>query len=370
MSATPRYAGLVAKALGKNESPAPPPPSDAERARAIATVVARMRAARRRRLARNTGIVFAAAACIALSVIGVGKWRKHRVETAHAAPSAQQVPVVATAHALAGTVNAVHEGHSQKLVEGKVLNAGDRLVVEPGGRGTLTLSTGTQILLEESGSLAIVEQGHTQLYSLETGSVRAFVAKLPQGDRFLFRTADAEIEVRGTAFRVFRADLDPNCGATTTRVEVTEGVVVVRAFGVEERVAAGEHWPKGCTWSTTAALPTPSAPPSTKTTTGVTATSDLATQNELFAQAIAAKRSGDNATALVSFDRFLAKYPTSPLCESAAAERLRILAATDRKRAVVAAREYLARYPSGPSRKDAEAIVAKGDGSASAPAPW
>ncbi len=368
----PRHALLTAKLLRGREAAPVDPPSESERARAIATVVVAMRAARRRRRLRYGLSGLAVAAAVAASVFGIAKWRKHGHVEATAPKAAPETPVTATGHAVSGTVMAERNGKTFSLGAPASLVAGDRVTVQGAGRGALVLSTGTQLLLETGGSLSIVEQGHTQLYAIDAGAVRAFVSKLGDRDRFIVRTSDAEIEVRGTSFRVSRVASDPTCGGgTTTRVEVGEGVVVVRAGGLEERVTAGQHWPKDCRLvsnvepaplATVAAADKPSAAPS--------GTSVLGSQNALYAEALAAKNRNDTAAALVAFDRFLAKYPGSELAESAAAQRLQILAVTDRKRAVTAAKEYLARYPSGPARKDAEAIVAKGEASSAKPSDW
>jgi hypothetical protein len=140
------------------------------------------------------------------------------------------------------------------------------------------------------------------------------------------RTSDAEVEVRGTTFRIGFAIPDPNCGhGTTTRVNVDEGVVTVRASGHEWTVSAPDSWPE-CT---------PAAPPSgTPSALAVSPpkprrTSDLAAQNDLFDQAMAAKRRGDRAVAIGLFDRLLTTYPASPLAEQAFSERAKLIAAAD-----------------------------------------
>ena len=78
----------------------------------------------------------------------------------------------------------------------------------------------------------------------------------------------------------------------------------------------------------------------------------------MFADAMAAKRRGDSGEALADFDRFLARYPSSPLAESATVERMRLLRSADSGRATAAARQYVGRYPNGFARAEAEAILA------------
>jgi hypothetical protein len=85
--------------------------------------------------------------------------------------------------------------------------------------------------------------------------------------------------------------------------------------------------------------------------------SSIAQQNELFSEAIVARRLGDNAAAVGSFELFVARYPESPLAESAAVHRLGLLRRLDPVAARSAARSYLARYPSGYARHDAEQLI-------------
>ena len=86
--------------------------------------------------------------------------------------------------------------------------------------------------------MRLVEQSQRKRFSLEAGSLFAKVAKLTADERFVVATPDAEVEVRGTAFRVTIVPADRACeDGSPTRLEVTEGVVVVRHAGVEHRRA-------------------------------------------------------------------------------------------------------------------------------------
>jgi hypothetical protein len=192
--------------------------------------------------------------------------------------------------------------------------------------------------------------------------------------------------------------VDPACGGgTITRVSVTEGVVSVRRDGVEVRVTPGHVWPEQCneaaSVSTAAAVVTPgetaarprarslaarsvssraSAPvvaeaaeaprpsetaPEASTPTPPLTRSELAAQNDMFASAVRAKRRGQGSQAVRIFERFGREYPTSPLAESAAAQRMKVLALIDVVAASRAATEYLARYPSGFARVEARHIL-------------
>ncbi len=253
-----------------------------------------------------------------------------------------------------------------------MLHPGDR-VRAPRAGVALLVATGTKLTMNAGADVAVAEGGPTQIFALEKGSVRADVAKLHEGERFLIRTTDTEVEVRGTSFNVERIDTPSTCmPELRTRVMVTEGLVVVRHAGVEARVAAGGVWPAPCAPSPGESVQLPVPPPASAPTAptaqpsvGATSSvppagpaSQLAAANELFGKAEAARKSGDARGSVALFDRLLAEYPSSPLVEHATVERMRALDQSDPKRAVAAARDYLARYPHGFARSEAEAIVA------------
>jgi hypothetical protein len=238
--------------------------------------------------------------------------------------------------------------------------------------------------VEHGSQLTVVEDGRAQIFALNAGSLHADVAKLGAGERFIVRTVDAEVEVRGTSFLVSVVAADPECGAgTTTRVTVDEGMVTVRSREREESLRTGDHWPRGC--RKTAALaapprafskhaakvesPSPSVAPSPADVASSSPShaseaahrspsSTLAEENNLFADAMRARRSGKLPLALDKMDRFLETYPASHLAENAAVERMRLLRTIDPTKAATAARQYIQRYPAGFARADAEAIVA------------
>jgi hypothetical protein len=163
--------------------------------------------------------------------------------------------------------------------------------------------------------------------------------------------------VRGTAFRVFLVPSDRKCGGgTPTRVAVSEGTVVVRQGGQESRIEAGQQWPSGCSASASAGHPAPAI--ASHVATASVPASSLGEQNNLFGEAMSAKRRGETGKAIDAFSRFLARYPASALAEGATAERMRLLRQADPDRAVVEARQYLARYPGGFASAEAEEIVA------------
>jgi hypothetical protein len=294
-----------------------------------------------------------------------------------------------TVLAVYGTPVVVHRGGAETLAAGAPIAAADCIVVPDRSMTTVALFRGTRLVLDERSELTITADGPLFAFELAAGAVRADVAKLAGDEHFVIRTFDAEIEVRGTSFRVERALPYAACGGgTTTRVAVYEGLVAVRANGATALVHPGERWPSGCDappapdvssdrepprTAPPAATPTtalgtdrsdPSAratSPSTPQAPAIEATpvtpSDLAAQNDLFAQAVARKRGGDARGAVSSFEELLARYPATHLAQSASAERMKLLQTYDVKAARAAARDYLARYPSGFARSDAEIVL-------------
>ncbi|HET6151266.1 MAG TPA: FecR domain-containing protein [Polyangia bacterium] len=281
------------------------------------------------------------------------------------------------------------------IAEGMPLPQGFRLVAPPGGEVRIGAARGTTLALEGGAELAISEASIIQRYELKVGAVRARVAKLVPGERFIIATSDAEVEVHGTAFRVAVVPADPSCGGgTITRVSVTEGVVSVRRGGAEVQVTPGHYWPDSCEAAAATskagapgghghgrggvarpvAMRTQTPAVAARQTVAVDAPepapveapvmptvpltrSELAAQNDLFASAVRAKRHGQGAQAVRIFDRLTRQYPGGPLAESAAVQRMKLLAAIDLVAASRAASDYLSRYPLGFARLDAHQII-------------
>ncbi|HWZ88418.1 MAG TPA: FecR domain-containing protein, partial [Polyangiaceae bacterium] len=273
---------------------------------------------------------------------------------------------------------------SEPLRSGSPLPPGGHLVADAHGGAALRLSTGTEIAIEHDASLAFSDAGPTEHFVLSQGQIRAHVAKLGAGERFIVSTPDAEVEVHGTVFSVALAESDNTCGdGNRTRVTVDEGIVEVRAHGQSAFVHPGERWPANCAAAPAAASaveavkapaqrPAPAAVSASATALSragqdalsaspepTTNASRLAQQNDLFSKGVTARRNGDTAGAVAAFDSLLSHYPASALTESAAAERMRALAPGNRDAARAAAKEYLARYPQGFARHDADAILAQ-----------
>jgi hypothetical protein len=390
---------MITAALRNDSPPSPRFPSDRERL--VKAVERGLRARRHRQQLVRWSMTAAAAAAVLVLVIG-GKTILLPYSPAPLADlgkaSSPALRVLSLPQRKGGAGVVVVADATVPLTEGMALPQGSRVVAPATGEVRIGAARGTTVTLEGGGDLAINQANVIQRYELRVGAVRARVAKLVPGERFIIATNDAEVEVHGTAFRVAVVPVDPACGGgTITRVSVTEGVVSVRRDGVEVRVTPGHVWPEQCneaaSVSTAAAVVTPgetaarprarslaarsvssraSAPvvaeaaeaprpsetaPEASTPTPPLTRSELAAQNDMFASAVRAKRRGQGSQAVRIFERFGREYPTSPLAESAAAQRMKVLALIDVVAASRAATEYLARYPSGFARVEARHIL-------------
>jgi ferric-dicitrate binding protein FerR (iron transport regulator) len=357
---TPRYASAVAKHLRKHLPAASS--IEGDQARGVATIERAMRARARRRLLIGIGGTVVAAAAVA--VLAGQIWKPNR-----AAP--HDAGLVAIEVSPAGRGAAVDRGQTEHRLEARaLLESGQRIETPLNGGASLQLSTGTSMALAGRTSFRVDSQGSMQRFSLQQGELTAHVAKLTATQRFIIDTPDAEIEVRGTRFRLRVVEQAEICGSgNRTRLEVTEGVVQARAGGTSVDVKAGESWPADCT-----AKPEPAAKASTSA--GVEApapkpaavhgndgqaanerTSALAPQNDLFAEGVARRRQGDVNGALRAYQELLTRFPNGPLAENAMVERMRLLAGSAEAKAE--ARRYLARYPRGFAAAEAQKLAAE-----------
>jgi ferric-dicitrate binding protein FerR (iron transport regulator) len=363
-------ASLAARVLRRTRGVAVDPAPSRDPAPLVA-VARRALAQRRRRLISGKvtvgGTALAAAAAVAFAF---GPWRRADDAAARlAARAAARSLSLLEAPAEAGPGG----GHS---LPGSALATGVSLQAPPEAPVRIGSADGTVLTLEAHGELSIVEQSSTRKFSLRRGAVRAQVARLQPGERFLISTGDAEIEVHGTVFRVALSDGDSDCEeGRRTRVSVAEGVVSVRAGGRETLVAAGDSWP-ACAVTppvTTDHAPAAAAAPADDPTspehrlaTGrrrargahpLAGAAGLAVANDLFAAAVHAKRERRPDEALRLFSRLLDVAPDGPLAEGARAQRMKLLEASDPASARRAAAEYLTRYPDGFARDDARRLV-------------
>jgi hypothetical protein len=228
--------------------------------------------------------------------------------------------------------------------------------------------------LSGSSSFRVDSQGATQRFSLQHGELVAHVAKLTATQRFIVDTPDAEIEVRGTRFRLRVIEHPESCGGgTRTRLEVTEGAVEVRLPSANAvSVKAGEVWPADCS-EPTRVTPAPGPPavngreealasksgarPIAAPKSDAERGSALTAPNDLFAEGVARGRQGDTRGALRIYQELASRFPTSPLAENALVERMRLLSATHEGAAE--AHRYLARYPRGFAVAEARRLLAE-----------
>ncbi|HEX4449030.1 MAG TPA: FecR family protein [Polyangiaceae bacterium] len=351
----PPYARLAARVLSRHAPPVSDAHPSAEARLAAISALDRViaRTAMRRRAMRWTGAV-AVAAAIAMSV---GLWRhlEHRPQASAETAPPDPAPVVA--YPLGGGASLWVGVTRVPLTEGGRVAFGTRVETAANGRAAVAFASGTSAMLGESAELTVGGDDATQVLRLDAGSVDLHVAKVSAEHRFLVATPDAEVEVRGTKFRLSIGPADPSCNEqAVTHLVVTEGLVVVRHAGIEKRIAAGEQWPSDCIPPVEISARAPNVAPATSPSI----VSSLAEQNDLFSEAIMAKHRGDVQAAVGIFDRLLIIYPASPLAQSAAVERMRLLRVVQPSRAIAAARQYVARYPNGFARGEAEAIVTGG----------
>jgi hypothetical protein len=288
---------------------------------------------RRRRVAALTGTATAILG-VALT-IAWGPWRaRPPVLPVQGALVVSRPRLVAAAGGLATLTTP--GGQVQPLSSGHEWLVGERLRSDT-LPFVLSAADGTTIALQPRSDLSLLRADAQRWLRLASGDVSVHVAKLGADERFVIVTPDAEVEVRGTRFHVAIAPPDGACGGTATRVVVDEGVVVVRASGHTTRLAAGARWPSGCAAeSPAAAAPPPSAGAAKRLSKGTSpslrdeasAPSTLATENDLFGAALKAERAGDLRAAAQLLEVLIARFPGSPLKESAEKARARLTAST------------------------------------------
>ena len=173
-----------------------------------------------------------------------------------------------------------------------------------------------------------------EVLALERGGAHFQVKKLGDARRFHVLTADADVEVRGTAFDV---SLRPGAPPLTC-VSVSEGLVLVASGLTSRLLAAGESW--GCggggevgagtgtgtganggdTTATRTRVRTTTMSRSTSTAgSGRRGGADLGEQNRLFQAALAAERAGEIAEAARRYRQLLTLAPDGPLATQARA---------------------------------------------------
>ncbi|AUX46827.1 uncharacterized protein SOCE26_083360 [Sorangium cellulosum] len=216
--------------------------------------------------------------------------------------------------------------------------------------------------------------------TLTDGALDVTVRRLAAGERFIVRTTDAEVEVRGTVFRV-EAERGHIRG-----VSVSEGKVEVRYAGLSTMILSGGSW-RATGGAGAAALPgvvflpapggsaapSPGAEPSApaaqgqgappaaaverkRAASGAASSSSPATRK--FAEAMQSLARGDYTRSAEQLEAFSVAHPGDARADEA--DYLRAIALQRAGRtaeAAAAARRYLARRPKGAHRAEAKKIA-------------
>ncbi len=218
------FARRLARVLSRDLPEEVPLPED--RDETVRRMERALRGRKVRRARARWSVGSGAAAAVALATFGA---IHHHTSGLAPSASAPVAPAEVVAEHVTGGVLVASGGHTNQLFDAKAIGTGDHVLALLDGQATIALATGTRLSVAGGGDVALLSSGSTQIFQLAAGSLRADVAKLHPGERFVIRTPDAEVEVRGTSFRVATAPPDPACAAvTTTRVNVFEGVVTVR----------------------------------------------------------------------------------------------------------------------------------------------
>ena len=343
----PRYASLAARLLKRAMENVSPPSSD--RARGLMTIEHAMVArGRRRRWHFSLAALVAAVAPILIWQLRSGDDARHAAEAVGAVS-----PLGNGATLQVGPLET-------PLLAQTTVGTGATIETARDGGAALQLATRSSLVLSGATSLRIDGSDRTQRFAVRRGGLSANVAKLASGHRFILETPDAEVEVRGTQFALRVLEQPQACGSgSRTRLDVSEGVVEVRAFGRASRVGAGQSWPADCAQvgrAPAGALVTEAGPPSgaaarssasagtatarpiASTGSNVGGPSALTRQNDLFAEGVALRRQGDVGGALRAYQELITRFPSSPLAENAMVERMRLLSTNQRVRAKEEAR--------------------------------
>ena len=298
-------------------------------------------AAARRRQRRTVVFAGVATGMVGLALLlAFGLKRMVPLPSLPSTASREAVPAakrrfVAAGNALASVRAA--SGEVQPLLIGQEWHDGERLRSDA-LPVALTGADGTTMEVDPHSELELVRGDAERWFRLVQGVVSAHVTKLKAGERFVVTTPDTEVEVRGTRFQVTVVPPGEACGqGVITRVAVSEGVVVVRSLGNEIRVEAGQHWPLGCPERTsslvrsaperaTASVKRAAVRPSSARDESAASVppSTLATENDLFSSALKAERMGDRREAVELLNVLLARFPQSPLKQSAESARAKL----------------------------------------------
>ena len=234
----------------------------------------------------------------------------------------------------------------------------------PSASASVPVRTVTTVESEGGARFLRSADGGTETVNLETGAVRLSVRHLNVGERFLVKTADAEVEVRGTVFRVEAED------GRLRNVVVVEGKVEVRFRGGTFLLTADERWDRPAD-APPVASPV-AAPPSTGTLVALSpgkrgsiapppppsAKPSAADDTGAFVEGMGMMERGDYGAAARRLEAFSKSSPGDDRAEDAAFLVIIALQRAGRPtEAAAAARRYLSAYPEGFRRTQARAIA-------------
>jgi len=270
---------------------------------------------------RKAGLAFAAAACA-----GAALFLHHRQTTTHDAP-----PVIAA------TAPSIASSSAVTVAEDSYAGA-----VVPG----------------EHARWAQSREGEIEHVRLDDGTLQLHVRHQRADEHFFVDVPDGQIEVRGTTFRV-----EVRSGSTS-RIDVSEGVVAVRIQGSSEMsLNAGQVWVRPAPMPTVPVAPVahPSATGSSVVTPSSHPTSAADERaSDQYAAAVALLQAGSYDAAARGFADFLSAHPSAAQSEDASYLEAASLARAGRPdAAALAAEQHLAAYPHSFHRKDAAILVAR-----------
>ncbi len=242
-------------------------------------------------------------------------------------PTASTLPHGRSASLVSGSLSS--QGAS--IVTGSPLGEDEVLVV---GRKPvlLVLANGTSLEASVGSSLSVHAKTlgaiENEVVGLNSGSVELKVPKLSPWQRLKVRTAEALVEVRGTAFVVTRSRTTDAGGHPfmRTHVSLSEGSVEIRSLASGEKIilSPGQNWQSPIVSKTKNISSNGSQIIETKPAANSRQASLLAAQNRLYQSAMHAKRNHMPKLAVVRLNQLLRKYPNSPLASGARRELKRL----------------------------------------------
>ena len=269
-------------------------------------------------------------------------------------------PVIAIAFAL-GAAGALGIALHRRVMESNP-------VVAAAPAASAPLRTVTTVMPESQTRFTRASTDGTEIVTLSDGAVSLSVRHLQAGERFLVKTGDAEVEVRGTLFRVEAKD------DRIRNVEVREGKVEVRFHGATFDVKADERWdrpadaPPVISTAPAPARVEPASPAQSASATGklrqgppppLPSAKPVAEEASTgFEEGMEMMARGDYGAAAKRLDAFSRANSRDDRAEDAAFLVILALQRAGRSTAAVeAARRYLDTYPSGYRRAQAQAIA-------------